>query len=160
HTIVAKYLSLPLDQYVYSQQLTFTVNKGNATLTCPISNQLPPYGTNTYPANASLDMSFLVHNSYTGGTIDVDVQNATYTVIFVGAQTFTFANIKPPYPDFNYAPITSPSVPGHYTMRCIFNGTSLFNGTEADTNVTLQSTSGTPSPTPASQTPGPGGTPA
>lgn len=160
HTIVAKYLSVPLNQYIYSQQLTFTVNKGNATLTCPIGNPLPPYDTNTYPANATLDMGFLVHNSYTGGTIDVDVQNATYTVIFVGAQTFTYANIKPIDVNFTYAPITGPSVPGDYNMRCIFLGTGLFSQTEVDTRVTLQSTSSTPSPTPASQQPGPGSTPA
>jgi hypothetical protein len=158
HTVVAKYLSVPLEQYIYSQQLTFTVSKGNATLRCFIANYLT-YGTNTYPADASLQMNFLVHNSYTGGNYDVDVQNATYTLIFVGARTFTYANLKPTIADFTFEVINGPSVPGNYTMRCIFNGTSLFSPTEVDTNVTLQSTSSsaTPTPSPASTSPG-GGT--
>jgi hypothetical protein len=161
HTVVAQYLSVPLNQYIYSQQLTFNVNKGNATLRCDIANYLT-YGTNTYAANAPLQMNFIVHNSYTGGNLDVDVQNATYTVIFVGAKTFTYANIRPPAPNFNFEIIQGPSVPGHYAMRCIFNGTGLFSSTEADTDVTLLSTSSsptpTPTPTPANQQPGPGST--
>lgn len=164
HTIVAKYLSVPLNQYIYSQQLTFTVNKGNATLQCAILNQLPPYDWSTYPANASLELYFSVHNSYIGSHYDVDVQNATYTVIFVGAQTFTYANIKPAAATYNHAFIAGPSAPGNYTMRCIFNGSNLFSPTEADIHVTLQSTASTPSPrptsTPASQQPASGSTPA
>ena len=152
-----------MEQYIYSQQHTFTVNKGNATLLCNI--MIPPsvYETTIYPADASWEMNFIAHNSFTGGNFDVDAQNATYTLIFVGAQTFTYANIKPTDVNHVDAFITSPSVPGNYTMRCLFNGTSLFSPTEVDTKVTLQSTSSSPSPTstptPAGQQPGPGSTP-
>ena len=118
HSVVAKYLS-PNHGWLISAPLTLRVDKSTPTLSCSIDNF-----ANTYAPGAHLTIIV----SFSNTNVAVDIQNGTFSFIFAGTRTFTFANLKA-----NSAGdvITStPSVTGIYQAKCRFSGTSSFNSVE------------------------------
>ena len=118
HTIYAEYYEPGLGGVrVDGPSTTLTVVKDTPTnFVCNAT-----VATTNLP-NTPLTISFsLSRNS----NLQVDWQNATFTVAFVGKQTFTHANLKPNSSE--EVTVSMPSVPDKYTVQCIFNGTSLFN---------------------------------
>lgn len=80
---------------------------------------------NTYAPHASLTLSLDVGS---GTSTPVDWQDATYTIFFIGKQTFTDANLKANSSE--QVIVSTPPVPDKYQIRCRFNGTALFNPVE------------------------------
>ncbi|GCE18467.1 hypothetical protein KDK_22670 [Dictyobacter kobayashii] len=93
------------------------IGKITPSFSCFTSGMAP-----TNLPNSPLTVSFEIGaNSNT----QVDWQNSTFTVTFIGAQTFTRANLKANSSESVTVPM--PSVFGSYQVQCMFNGTSLFN---------------------------------
>lgn len=70
----------------------------------------------------------------------VDWQDATYTLTFVGAQTFTDTNLTADSSGNGTA--LTPPAPGNYKYQCTFNGTQNFNSAQSGFGSTLVVTAG------------------
>ncbi|HEY7418698.1 MAG TPA: hypothetical protein VH593_26200, partial [Ktedonobacteraceae bacterium] len=130
HTAVAKYFSSVLNQTLASAPVSFTVQKYTPTLTCYLN------AVSFFAANAPVNFSM-----GTQGGPPVDWQNATYSITFVGPQTFTDSNLTADSSGGGTASV--PPVPGTYKYQCAFSGTSNFNAAQtALSNATLIVTQG------------------
>jgi hypothetical protein len=124
HAVVADYFSIVLNQTLETAPITLTVQKATPVVSCQL-NLLNPFGVN---APVSFTMSTSVSPS-------VDWQNATYTLTFVGLQTFTDTGLTADS-DGNGTALTPP-VPGNYKYKCTFNGTGNYNAAESGLGSTL-----------------------
>jgi hypothetical protein len=75
-----------------------------------------------------------VTTSFSNTNAPVDWPNGTFTISFVGAQTFSFPNLKASVPGGQLS-VTTPSAPGVYRTKCDFNGTANFNPIESGLSV-------------------------
>ncbi|HLV97213.1 MAG TPA: hypothetical protein VKT82_00930 [Ktedonobacterales bacterium] len=113
HAVVTSYFSIPLNETLESAPITLTVQKLTPTLNCEILF-LPTFATK---ASVTFTLS-----TETGPA--VDWQDATYTMTFIGSQTFTDTHLTADSAG-NVTALTPP-VPGKYKFRCTFNGTANF----------------------------------
>jgi hypothetical protein len=126
HTVVADYYSIPLSQTLESDPITLTVQKRPPLIGCQLTgglvliNSQVPFGVQTNQVNSS---------------IQVDWQDATYTIAFVGPQTFTYTNLTAD--SEGRGTVSTPPVPGTYHVRCTFNGTSNFSAVTSDPSITV-----------------------
>jgi hypothetical protein len=115
HTVVATYYSIPLQETLESAPITLTVQKFTPSINCEVLF-LPTFATNA-PVTFTLDTTEVGP--------DIDWQDATYTMTFIGAQTFTDTHLTAD--SSGKVTALTPPVPGRYKFRCTFNGTANFN---------------------------------
>jgi hypothetical protein len=122
HSVVAQYRS-PNHGLLTSAPVVFTVLRKTPLLECGINNVSP-----TYALNASL--TFLA--AFMNTQAPPQFENGTFTVTFVGAQTFTSGNLKPDgQGQFN---ASAPPAAGIYETKCAFSGSSSFSPVEITTS--------------------------
>lgn len=126
HAVVASYFSIPLNETLESAPITLTVKKLTPTVYCQL-NLLNPFAV-------SAPVTFTMSSSQ-GGDPAVDWQDATYSITFVGAQTFTDSNLTADSSGQGTA--LTPPVPGMYTYQCTFHGTANFNPAQTGFGSTL-----------------------
>lgn len=122
--VVAQYFSVPLNESLESAPITLTVQKYTPVVYCQL-NLLNPFGV-----KAPVDFTM----STSAGPA-VDWQNATYTITFIGSQTFTDTGLTADSDGEGTA--LAPPVPGNYKYKCTFNGTANFNAAESGLGSTL-----------------------
>jgi len=130
HSVIAKYLS-PNHGVLTSSPVALTVLKSTPGLSCGVMN----FST-TYTPNSPLKFSALFSNT----NAPVDFQNGTFTVTFVGAQTFSFGNLKANSALEVTTPV--PAAYGVYNTKCAFSGTNLFNPVETTMSIPTTIVSG------------------
>jgi hypothetical protein len=131
HAVVASYFSVPLKQTLQSAPITLTVQKLTPSVYCQL-NLLNPFAVNA-------PVTFTMSSSQSSGSA-VDWQDATYTLTFVGTQTFTDTNLTADSSGQGTA--LTPPVPGNYKYQCTFNGTQNFNSAQSGFGSTLVVTAG------------------
>jgi MYXO-CTERM domain-containing protein len=119
YPVVAHYES-PNHGLLSSAPVTLTVTKIMPAMNCYIVNVASTYAPST---RLTITVAFGDTN------LPVDIEDATFTIIFAGPQTFSVTHLKASTGDRVFAPV--PSVPGVYQAKCQFNGTALFRGTTA-----------------------------
>ena len=84
HTVVADYYSIPLRETLESDPITLTVQKRPPLIGCGLTGGIVVINS---------QVPFEVQANQVTSAIEVDWQDATYTITFVGAQTFTDTNL-------------------------------------------------------------------
>lgn len=120
HAVVARYFSIVLNETLESAPITLTVRKLTPIISCQL-NLLNPFAVKA-------PVTFTMSSSQDSGHA-VDWQDATYTLTFVGSQTFTDTNLTADSSGQGTA--LTPPVPGNYKYQCTFNGTSNFNSAKS-----------------------------
>ncbi len=121
YTVVANYFSSVLNQTLTSALVTLTVQKSSPALSCQMSTAA------LWARNTSI---IFVINEIHG--LKIDWQNATYSVTFIGAQTFTRSNVTAKnVANTAQGTVLTPPVGGVYHFQCTFNGTTNANAAES-----------------------------
>jgi hypothetical protein len=120
HSVVASYFSSVLNQTLTSAPVTVTVQKFTPTITCQVNGGY-------FLVNSPIAFSLSAQNGPA-----IDWQDATYSITFVGSQTFTQTNLS--LGSSGQVTATTPPVPGNYSFQCTFNGTANFNAAQSPSN--------------------------
>lgn len=120
HTVVASYFSSVVKQTLQSAPVTVTVQKFTPTITCNVNGGF-------FLVNTPIAFGLSAQNGPA-----IDWQDATYSITFVGSQTFTETNLS--LGSSGQVTATAPPVPGTYSFQCTFNGTANFNAAQSPSN--------------------------
>lgn len=120
HTVVGHYFSGVVNQTLTSAPVTVTVQKFTPSISCNVNGGF-------FLVNAPISFGLSAQNGPA-----IDWQDATYSITFVGSQTFTQSNLS--LGSSGQVTAITPPVPGSYGFQCTFNGTANFNAAQSPSN--------------------------
>lgn len=124
HTATASFFNPGTNTTVYSNPMSFTVNKATISLACGVDSSLGVL------VGAGQSVRILMSPYSGNGQLPAEWQSGTYNVSFDGPTHIAYSNLTS---DSNFAvTVTAPSQVGSYTLSCTFNGSASYTSSTAN----------------------------